>query len=177
MTFDYTQRGYTPSHRYRGYYDSGSKSTACEQCGRLIRLCYSLHDQHMKSFVIGSCCFKNYADQATLIQLRAARLLLNTQIAAAEQDARLHDALDGIRERRRTWGEARREARALLRAYRHETGKDWLPEALFLLREEAEREPKPYKRLGDRLRWFDDQAEKIERLKKASANVLSVRSI
>jgi hypothetical protein len=177
VTFDYEQRGYTTSHRYRGYYDSGSKTTACEQCGRLIRLCYSLHDRNMKSFVIGSCCFKNYADQPTLIQLRAARLLLNTQIAAAEQDARLHEALDGIRERRKLWSEARRDARALLRAYRQESGKEWLPETLFALMTETEREPKPYKRLGQRLRWFDDQAEKIERLRKASANVLTSRSI
>jgi hypothetical protein len=175
--FDFAQRGYPSEHRYRGYYDAGSRTTSCEQCGRLIRLCYSLHDRQTKSFVIGSCCFKNYADLSTLIQLRAARLLLNTQIAAAEQDARLHEALDGVRERRKLWSEAKRDARALLRAYRQESGKEWLPETLFLLREEAEREPKPYKRLGTRLRWFDDQAEKIERLRKAAANVLLTRSI
>jgi hypothetical protein len=177
MTFDFTQRGNPRTHSYRGYYDSGSRTTSCEQCGRLIRLCYSLHDHHMKSFVIGSCCFRNYADLPTLIQLRAARLLLNTQIAAAEQDARLHEALDGIRERRKLWGEAKRDARELLRAYRQESGKEWLPETLFLLQQETEREPKPYKLLSRRLRWFDDQAEKIERLKKNAANVLTARSI
>lgn len=177
MTFDYALRGYPRTHSYRGYYDAGSKTSSCAQCGRLIRLCFSLHDAHGKSFVIGSCCFTNYADVGTLIQLRAARLLLNTQIATAEQETRLHEALDGIRERRKMWGEARRDARALLRAYRQESGKEWLPEDLFMLEQETEREPKPYKRLGQRLRWFDVQAEKIERLRKASANVLQARSI
>src|SRR5208337_997311 len=131
--FDWTQRGEASSHKYRGYYDAGealAPPTSCAQCNHPIRFCYSLHDQHMKSFVIGTCCFRNYEGTKTFVQLEAAKVLQEATRAAIVRDTRLYGALTGVRERRKQWGLARRQAVRIIREYEKSHG-NWLPKELF----------------------------------------------
>jgi len=52
--FDFSHHGQIDAHRYRGYYDAQLGSTTqCAYCGRIIRYCYAIHNQHGKTFVIG----------------------------------------------------------------------------------------------------------------------------
>jgi hypothetical protein len=74
--FDWVQHGRIGTHHYRGYYDAQPVSTTtCAFCGRVIRYCYALHDQHDKTFVIGSCDFHHYKGTKTYEYLKAAQLL------------------------------------------------------------------------------------------------------
>ena len=80
--FDWVRHGTIATHHYRGYYDAQLFSTSltrrmttCAFCGRVIRYCYALHDQHEKTFVIGSCDFHHYKGTKTYEYLKAAQLL------------------------------------------------------------------------------------------------------
>lgn len=174
---DWTQRGNASTHRYRGYYDAGEQSTThCEQCNRQIRFCYSLHDKNVKSFVIGTCCFHNYNGTKTLVQLEAAKLLQEATRSAIVRDTKLYGALSGIRERRRQWSQARRDAARLLRLYRKQYG-EWLPKELFELQTTALRTPRDYKRRTAALRWYENQTTKLSTQTKEAEYILLYRSI
>jgi hypothetical protein len=154
--FDWTQRGVASTHRYRGFYDAGEGSTThCEQCNRVIRYCYSMHDQHTKSFVIGTCCFENY-DGVVLAQLQAASVLQKATVSAVVRDTRLYGALTTVKNRRRQWSMARRKALRTISSYRRRNGK-WLPKELFDLWSCARLTPPQYKRPTATLRWLERQ--------------------
>lgn len=158
---DWTQRGNASTHRYRGYYDAGEQSTThCAQCNHVIRFCYSLHDKNMKSFVIGTCCFQNYIGTKTLVQLEAAKELQSATKAAIIHDTKLYGALTGIRERRKQWLVARRNALRILRAYRKVHGA-WLPKELFELNTTAVQVPREYKRRFRALKWYENATSKL----------------
>lgn len=153
--FDWKQRGDVTTHQYRGYYDAGEGSTThCAQCNRVIRYCYSLHDQHTKSFVIGKCCVDNYSNVMLFIQLSAAAVLQKATVAAVVRDTRLYGALTTVRERRRQWSLARRHALKLISDYRKQNG-NWLPKDLFDLYAHARLMPPMYKRPTATLRWLE----------------------
>lgn len=171
--FDWTQRGEASTHRYRGYYDAGFYvAPHCAQCNRAIRFCYSLHDQHMKSFVIGTCCFQNYTGK-TLLQLEAAKLLQEATRDAIVRDTKLYGALSNIRDRRKQWQQARREALRLLRLYRQANG-DWLPKELFELRSAVLHTPRQYKLKTRALRWYENQTSAlVAKTKEANSMLIS----
>jgi hypothetical protein len=158
--FDFTQHGSTDTHRYRGYYDAGEQSTShCSQCNRVIRFCYSLHDQHMKSFVIGTCCFQNYSGKLRE-QLDAARLLQEALRSNIQRDQRLYGGKAEVRDSRRAWSQARRKGERLVRTHVMLKG-DWLPKELFELKSAAEEKPRQWKRQSAAKRWYEQQTEKI----------------
>jgi hypothetical protein len=159
--FDWTQRGEASAHRFRGYYDAGEHSTThCDQCNRVIRFCYSLRDQNMKSFVIGTCCFQNYTGK-TLVQLEAARTLQACRRAAVEHDIKLHAPDELVREYQTQWRFKRRWARLLLRQYRKAHGK-WLPKPLYDLQNTVQSRPRVYKRQTYALAWYIEQINKLD---------------
>jgi hypothetical protein len=156
--FDWTQRGVASTHRYRGFYDAGENSTThCEQCNRVIRYCYSMHDWTMKSFVIGTCCFENYKGTVHTYELlqAAAKLQIATK-SAIVRDTKLYGALSTVKDRRRQWSLARRKALRTISAYRRRNGK-WLPKELFDLWACARLTPPQYKRPTATLRWLEKQ--------------------
>ena len=157
--FDFTQRGSVDTHRYRGYYDAGEQSTPCAQCNRPIRFCYSLHDQHMKSFVIGTCCFQNYSGK-TREQLEAAKLLQEALVNNIRRDQKVYGDKAEIRDSRKAWSLARRKGERLVRTHIMLKG-DWLPKELFDLKSAAEEKPRQYKRQSAAKRWYEQQTEKI----------------
>lgn len=162
---DWTQRGAAHTHSYRGFYDAGEGSTThCEQCNRVIRHCYSLHDKNTKSFVIGTCCFENYIGTKTLSQLQAAQTLQEATKSAIRRDTRLYGALTTIGDRRKAWKRARREALTFVAKYKKLHDTNWLPKELFDLRETAIRVPRDYKRPAFALRWYSIQTERIVNL-------------
>ena len=74
--FDWVQHGRIGTHHYRSYFDAHPGSTnKCAYCGSVIRFCYALHDQHEKTFLIGSCDFYHYKGE-TYKCLKAAQVLL-----------------------------------------------------------------------------------------------------
>jgi hypothetical protein len=88
-TFDWARHGTIATHHYRGYYDAQLISTTtCAFCGRVIRYCYALHDQHEKTFVIGSCDFHHYKGTKTYEYLKAAQLLQEGIDSAREEKAK-----------------------------------------------------------------------------------------
>jgi hypothetical protein len=162
MMFDWAQRGPVESHRFRSFYDAGKGSaTPCALCARTIRHCYVLHDQRMKTFVIGSCCFPRYEGTKTLVQLQAAKVLQRVRAAEIVRDVRVYGTLAQVREQRQRWIAARREALRLVRQYRQAHGGGWLPKDLYDLLMEASCKPRQWKLRGSALRWYGSQAEKI----------------
>lgn len=175
--FDWTQRGTAETHSYRGFYDAGEHSPAhCAQCDRRIRHCYSMHDQHTKSFVIGTCCFHHYISTKAHEQLRAAQTLQEATKNAIVRDTRLYGALTTIQDRRKQWRRARREALTLIRKYQRQYGA-WLPKELFDLRTEAIRIPSDYKRPAYALRWYATQTMKLVAMTQDADYILLYRSI
>ena len=156
--FNWQQRGNANSHRYRGYYDAGEGSTThCAQCNRVIRYCYSMHDWTMKSFVIGTCCFSNYEGTVhTLELLQAAATLQIATKSAIIRDTKLYGALSTVKERRKQWSQARRQAMKLVSDYRRRNGK-WMPKELFDLWTHVRLQPPPYKRPTATLRWLENE--------------------
>ena len=74
--FDWAQHGRIGTQHYRSYFDAHPGSTnKCAYCGRVIRFCYALHDQHEKTFLIGTCDFYHYKGE-TYKCLKAAQVLL-----------------------------------------------------------------------------------------------------
>jgi hypothetical protein len=156
--FDWTQRGDANSHRYRGYYDAGEGSTThCAQCNRVIRYCYSMHDWTMKSFVIGTCCFQNYKGTVhTFELLQAAAVLQIATKSAIVRDTKLYGALTTVKDRRKQWSQARRQAAKLISEYQKCFG-SWLPKELFDLRSHARQIPPTYRRPTATLRWLEKE--------------------
>ena len=175
--FDWMLRGAAPTHRYRGYYDAGKDfTTRCEQCSRHIRFCYSLHDTTMRSFVIGTCCFKYYEGTKTLVQLQAAEVLQQAVRVATARDVRMVANRGGLLAYRRRWTHARFEALKLVRDYRKLHG-EWLPKELFTLQSEATKMPRSwgsYKRPTSALRWFEVQTAKLAQQTKTTATLLDL---
>jgi hypothetical protein len=158
--FDLTQHGQVETHRYRGYYDAGEYgATRCAQCNRPIRFCYSLHDQHLKSFVIGTCCFQNYSGK-TREQLEAAKLLQEALRSNIQRDQKVYGGKAEVRDSRKAWSMARRKGERLVRTHVMLKG-DWLPKELFELKSAAEEKPRQYKRQSAAKRWYEQQTEKI----------------
>jgi hypothetical protein len=91
--FDWARHGTIATHSYRGYYDAQQVSTTtCAFCGRVIRYCYALHDQHEKTFVIGSCDFHHYKGTKTYEYLKAAQLLQEWNAARLGENSEKENA-------------------------------------------------------------------------------------
>lgn len=74
--FDWAQHGRIKTHRFRSFFDAHPDSTnKCAFCGRVIRFCCALHDQHEKTFLIGSCDFHHYKGTENYKCLKAAQVL------------------------------------------------------------------------------------------------------
>jgi hypothetical protein len=85
--FDWAQHGRIRTHRYRSYFEAQPDSNPkCAYCGRVIRFCYAMHDQHEKTFVIGSCDFHRYKGTKQYVALKAAQTLLEATHCAEPQE-------------------------------------------------------------------------------------------
>jgi hypothetical protein len=165
-------RQFTERHGYPGkfifkgqcYRDSSVAGTNCRLCGHRIRFVYLVHDPAQKSAPIGSCCFKYFEkwNPRLFDELLAATLWLDATLKGVEVDTRLIAKRDKARELQKQWKALRREAVQRIREYRRATGKDWLPENLFILQEEVELRP-PTK---SSVRWYSSHinalTEKIQ---------------
>jgi hypothetical protein len=164
--FDTAQHGQVDSHRYRGYYDAQiGSNTQCAYCGRVIRYCYALHNQHGKTFVIGTCDFAQYRGTKLYAQLKAAQVLQEALLKNIRHDLKFYGDKAEVRERRKAWARARRNGEKLVRTWVMVKG-EWLPESLYNLRRAAEEKPRQYKRPSAALRWYQQQTEKIISLTK-----------
>jgi hypothetical protein len=169
--FDFAQRGPVGTHRYRSCYDAQQGSTTkCAHCGRIIRYCYVLNDQHGKSFVIGTCDFRQYEGTKLGVQLQAAQLLQEHLLKEMQRDQATYGRLGDVVEHRKTWSAARRAGMKLVRTYRASNG-EWLPKPLYELHIAVELKPRMYKRVGCALRWYEQQTEKIVALTKEAASI------
>jgi hypothetical protein len=159
--FDYTQHGAVDTHSYRGYYDAQAGSTTqCAFCGRVIRYCYTIHNQHGKTFVVGSCDFSQYRGTQLFRQLKAAQILQEALLKNIRRDLKHFNDKAEVREHRKAWAQARRSGEKLVRTYVLVNG-TWLPKELFELQAAAGQKPRRYKRQTAALRWYDQQTEKL----------------
>jgi hypothetical protein len=167
--YDFAQHGTADTHRYRSYYDAQRDSaTQCAYCGRVIRYCYAMHDQHGKTFVIGTCDFSRYRGLRAYAQLRAAQVLQEALLKNIRHDLKFYEDKAEVREQRRAWGRARRGGEKLVRTWVMVNG-EWLPKSLYDLRQAAEEKPRQYKRPSAAVRWYRQQTEKIVSLTNAAS--------
>ena len=159
--FDFSHHGQIDAHRYRGYYDAQLGSTTqCAYCGRIIRYCYAIHNQHGKTFVIGSCDFARYRGTKLFRQLKAAQVLQEALLKNIRHDLKHFDDKAAVRERRKAWAKARRDGTKIVNMWKLNQG-EWLPKELYELRVTAEEKPRQYKRQTAAMRWYEQQTEKI----------------
>lgn len=169
--FDHALHGAPETHSYRSYYDAQQGSTAqCAYCGRIIRWCYAMHDQHGKTFVIGTCEFQRYRGTKTYVQLKAAQVLQEALLRNIRRDLKHFADKAEVRERRREWVKARREGEKLVRAWVAVKG-GWLPKELYDLRSVAEQKPRRYKRQSCAMRWYEQQTSKILTLTNQASSI------
>jgi hypothetical protein len=169
--FDYAQHGTVDTHRYRSHYDAQPGSTTqCAYCGRVIRYCYVMHDQHGKTFVIGTCDFARYRGTKEHAYLKAAQRLQESLQSNIRHDLKLYGGEAEVRERRKAWARARRDGKKLVRMWVMVKGA-WLPRGLYDLRQAAGEKPRQYKRPSAALRWYQRQTEKIISLTKNIASI------
>jgi hypothetical protein len=170
---DYTQHGTVDTHRYRSYFDAQPGSTTkCAGCGRVIRYCYAMHDQHGKTFLIGSCEFDNYRGTKQFAFLKAAQRLQMSLRGNIEHDLKHYADKAEVRERRKAWAIARREAAKRVRMWVMVKG-EWLPKELYNLQKATGEKPRLYKRQSAAARWYEKQAEKITTLTKETVSINS----
>jgi hypothetical protein len=169
--FDFAQRGSADTHRYRSWYDAqGGSTTQCALCGRTIRYCYAMHDQHGKTFLIGSCEFDRYRGTKQFAFLRAAQRLQMSLRGNVERDLKHYADRADVREQRKAWARARREGAKKVRMWVMVKG-EWLPKELYDLQKAAEERPRRYKRQTAAARWYGKQAEKIIALTNGTASI------
>lgn len=169
--FDHSHHGTADAHRYRGYYDAQRDSTTqCAYCGRVIRFCYAMHDQHGKTFVIGTCDFARYRGLRAYAQLKAAQVLQEALLRNIRHDLKFYGDKAEVRERRKAWARARRDGGKMVRMWVAVKG-GWLPKGLYDLWQAAEEKPRQYKRPSAALRWYQQQTEKIISLTKDVASI------
>ena len=159
--FDFAQHGSVDTHHYRSHYDAQAGSTtACAYCGRIIRYCYAMQDQHGKTFLIGTCEFPRYKGTKEYAFLKAAERLQEALIKNIQRDTKLYGDKAVVRESRKAWSSARRRGQRIVRTHIMLKG-DWLPKELFELKSAAEEQPRQYKRQSAAKRWYEQQTEKI----------------
>jgi hypothetical protein len=169
--FDTTQHGTVETHRYRSYYDAQKDSpTQCAHCGRIIRYCYAMHDQHGRTFVIGTCDFARYRGLRAYAELKAAQVLQEALLKNIRHDLKFYGDKAEVRERRKAWAHARRNGEKLVRTWVMVKG-EWLPERLYTLRQAAGEKPRQYKRPSAAVRWYQQQTEKIISLTNDAASI------
>lgn len=159
--FDFVHHGQIETHRYRSYYDAQLGSTTqCAYCGRIIRYCYAIHNQHGRTFIIGSCDFFRYRGGKIFRQLKAAQVLQEALLKNIQHDLKFFDDKAAVRERRKAWSRARRDGTKIINLWKLNKG-EWLPKELFELRTAADQKPRQYKRQTAALRWYEQQTAKI----------------
>jgi len=161
--FNFTEHGPIAAHQYRGFYDSTPSETHCAFCNRRIRFCYAIHDQNHRTFIIGSCDFYHYKGTSVYRELRAAQVLQRSYLRQRLLDTASYRIRGEIKAAQRAWTKARRRAFFRLMKYRNQHG-TWLPKPLFDLEQAAKRVPGAYKRQTLAIRWYVNQAQKIETL-------------
>jgi len=169
--FDFAHHGQIDTHHYRGYYDAQNGSTTqCAYCGRIIRYCYAIHNQHGKTFVIGSCDFPRYRGTKLFRQLKAAQILQEALLKNIRRDLKHFEDKAAVRERRKAWSRARRSGEKLVNTWVMVKG-EWLPKELFELKAVAEQKPRQYKRQTAAVRWYEAQTEKIIALTNLASSI------
>jgi len=161
--FNFAEHGPIAAHQYRGFYDSRPSETHCAFCNRRVRFCYAIHDQNQRTFIIGSCDFYHYKGTSVYRELRAAQVLQRSYLRQRLLDEALHRGKAELKGAQKPWARARRRAFFRLTKYRNQHGA-WLPKPWFDLEQAAKRVPPAYKRQTLAVRWYVNQAQKIETL-------------
>jgi hypothetical protein len=137
-------------------FDAGSVKTNCRLCHRRIRYVYTLKDADDLTVYIGTCCFRYFEEwnPDLFVSLLAGRILLDTTGLAIQRDIKLYKTRDELKIRQRRWSTLRQQVFTTIRDYKKFTGKEWLPEPLFELKNEVEQEPRAT-RPNNIIKWYD----------------------
>lgn len=150
---------------FRGQcYDQGPHGTQrCVGCNCKPRKLFIIRDEHGKKLTIGACEFELFQHKNPKLyeQLVAAEKWLATTMEAEASDVKVYGVRNQRQEALRVWKEAKRKALARLREYRQQTGKDWLPESLYTVQVEVEKDLPTYKRPSNEIKWLEKQTAKI----------------
>lgn len=145
------------------FYDAGpSSKTKCAVCERAITHVYILKNDRGRSTPISSCCFSYFNGLPIQKQLLAAQILMGVVVDAEARDKKLFGPRLEVRERKEKWKQIKHQALDLVRAYKRQTGKEWLPEELFNLQVTAEKQPTQFKRATTAARWYEKTAAELE---------------
>jgi len=145
-------------------YDAGAASQHCSCCHRPIRQVFMLKDQSGTKFYFGSGCidfFKKW-NRPLWKKLDASRTWLHTWIQQEVKATRAARKSDSLRLSEQKYSTIKKEAAAAIREYHKKTGKEWLPEHLFVL-QNLLNAPKPTLKPASRSRWLDRRAEEMRK--------------
>lgn len=127
----------------------------CACCDREIRQVFVLFVNGARVYFGSGCIdlFRNW-NKPLHRKLVAARIWLRTWIAAEVRDSRVTRRRDQLQLTEKEYNRLRKEAALAVRNYHHATGKQWLPEELFALKDLAD-QPRPRLTAHSRARWFN----------------------
>jgi hypothetical protein len=156
-------------------YDAGqltliNRPRSCDICGHRMREVYVVYNGAGLKYHIGYSCLKYFQQWNPPLHetLQASHLWLQSSMKAETFDRKRATSRSTASLAERRWKALRRSALQLVRKYRTKTGKDWLPEPLFNLKQCAALERPTFKRLSSYGRWFQEQTQLMEReLKRA----------
>ncbi len=145
-------------------YDAGADRQTCTCCRRSIRQVFMLKDQSGTKFYIGSGCIDHLKrwNRPLWVKLDAARTWLHTWIQQEVKATRAAHKVNSLRVSEQKYAAIKKEAAAAIREYHRTTGKQWLPEHLFVL-QNLLNAPKPTLKPDSRSRWFERRAEEMKR--------------
>jgi len=148
---------------FRGQcYDGKTPTTVCI-CGRKIRFCFITYTGADQKVTLGSCCFKFFANTRLAEILEASQVyLLNVVVETQKAEKRVADQRS-FTESRKRWNQIRREAIQRLKAHREATGKTWLPEPLYDVREAVQAPVPQHRHPSAAARWFQAKTEYIQK--------------
>ncbi len=148
---------------FRGQcYDAKTPTTECV-CGRKIRFCFIVYTGTEQKITLGSCCFKFFANTRLAEILEASQVYLLNVVVETQKAQRRQAEREAAAESRKRWAAARREAVSRLKAYREATGKGWLPEPLFDLKEALDAPEPRYRQSSKAAKWFVAKTEYLQK--------------
>jgi hypothetical protein len=124
---------------------------------------FIVRDEHGGKLLIGACEFEVFKRPNPKLydQLLSAEGWLTSTMEAEVSDQTFFATRDKKQNALNLWKAAKRRALTKLHDYRRQTGKEWLPETLYALQTEMQKEPPTYKRTSSEIKWYEKQAEKI----------------
>lgn len=145
-------------------YDAGPKSFEQCVCGHPIRWVFVI--QSTKTGItakVGSECINHFQDYnpGLFSILTQAHENLLAKIKAEKKAQKEAAEKAAQQEVHQEWEARRTQAAEMVKRYRNNTGKQWVPESLYWL-EVLSRQDKPYKTVKGRTKWLGAQVALME---------------